>query len=432
MSAGTATRVIAAKIIDRVLYQGESLKSALAAELPAVADHRDRALIEAICFSAIRQHRRVEHALLQWMQKQLPRKDNPLRALLHVGFAQLTAMQLPAHAAVSATVDAVRVLGYPHQAKLVNALLRRAQREGLPELTMQQTWPGWFLKQIQADWPEHWQQILEQSMLPAPLWLRVNRQQVKRDALQSRWNTEGIESIADEHAEDALRLVHTQPITQLPGFNDGDASVQDLAAQRVVDLFSLHEGARVLDACAAPGGKSAHLLERYPHSDLTALDIDPTRVERIRQNLQRLQLQDQAKLLAADAADISQWWDGVPFDAVLLDAPCSATGIIRRQPDVLVHRRAADIGNLVELQQQLMDALWKTVVPGGVLVYTTCSILKAENSEQITAFLQRQSDAQAESLAEDIGHDVLVGRQNLPGEQQADGFFYARLRKQRT
>jgi 16S rRNA (cytosine967-C5)-methyltransferase len=373
--------------------------------------------------------------LKAWIPRPLGRRDDELRALLYVGFAQLDPLALPAHAAVASTVEAARSLGRAHQAGMVNALLRRAQRDGLPSGDPAAHWPQWLRKRLQQDWPQEHARILEASAQMPPLWLRVNRLQQSRDAYRQRLLEAGIASHVDDTAADALRLDASLAVAQLPGFAEGAVSVQDLSAQRVADALPLVPGARVLDACAAPGGKSAHLLERDPPLRLIALDVDASRLERVRSTFARVRFGAGARLLAADATRLESWWDGTPLDAVLIDAPCSATGIVRRQPDVLLHRRETDLAPLLATQARLLDALWTTLAPGGVLVYATCSVLKAENEQQVAAFLARTPDATADALDEGFGDHASpferggAGRQRLPGEQGGDGFYYARLRK---
>ncbi len=430
---GTASRLAAARVLDAVLHRGRSLKGEFGAELPQIADTRDRALVEAICFAALRNRARYASALTAWVPKPLGRGDEPLRALLYVGFAQLDALKLPAHAAVDATVEATRALGRVHQAGMVNALLRRAQREGFPPADPAQVWPEWLLAEIRRDWPEHADAILDASAAPAPLWLRVNRLNTTRDDYLLRLQAAGIAATVHDALPDALRIEASLAVIDLPGFEDGAASVQDGSAQAVADALAPPAapvaGRRVLDACVAPGGKAAHLLERDPSLRLLALDIDSRRLRRTADTLRRVGVDTAVELKAADAADPSAWWDGAPFDAALIDAPCSATGIVRRQPDILLHRRPGDIDALVLTQARLLDAVWTTLAPGGVLVYATCSILRRENADQIDAFLARTPDASAEPLVETFGHVAGAGRQRLPGEDGMDGFFYARLRK---
>jgi 16S rRNA (cytosine967-C5)-methyltransferase len=428
--SGVATRVAAARVLDAVLHRGRSLRTELAAALPEFADPRDRALVEAICFAALRQRARYDAALAAWMPKPPGRRDGALRALLHAGLAQLDALALPAHAAVGETVEAARALKRSHQAGLVNALLRRAAREGVPAADSAAAWPAWLLERLRRDWPQDVATILDASAQPGPLWLRVNRQRGTRAGCRARLQASGIDAHAPEVPADALRIDVPVPVSALPGFADGEVSVQDGSAQFVADALAPAPGARVLDACAAPGGKSAHLLERAPSLRLTALDVDPARLALVRSTFVRLDLGRDARLQAADAADLARWWDGAPFDAILLDAPCSATGIVRRQPDVLLHRREADLAALLATQARLLDALWSTLAPGGVLLYATCSILREENARQVEAFLARTPDARAEPLDARFGRADGPGRQRLTGEGGMDGFFYARLRRQ--
>jgi 16S rRNA (cytosine967-C5)-methyltransferase len=426
---GVQPRVVATKVLDAVLHHGRSLKAELAQALPSLPDPRDRALVEAICFAVLRQPARYESALSAWMSKPLGYRDGELKALLFAGLAQLDPLKLPAHAALASTVDAARAIGRTHQAALVNALLRRAQREGVPAGDAHAHWPKWLRERIAADWPQDEAAILDASVAEPPMWLRVNRRRATAAAYLQRLESAGLAAHVTDAVPDALRLDSPVAVAALPGFAEGDVSVQDASAQMVVDALSPVAGARVLDACVAPGGKAAHLLERDATLRLSAIDIDAHRLTRVQENLARLKLGGSVQLAAVDAAQTAAWWDGVPFDAVLLDAPCSATGIVRRQPDVLRHRRASDLDALTATQARLLDALWTTVAPGGVLLYATCSILKAENEAQVDAFLSRTPDAVAEPLDARFGREAGVGRQRLPGELGMDGFYYARLRK---
>lgn len=426
MSGGIATRVSAARVLDVVLHRGRSLKATLSAALPALADPRDRALVEAIVFAALRQRAGFDAALAQWLAKPLGQRDHELRALLHAGFAQLS-MGMPDHAVVAATVDAARALGRPHQAGLVNAVLRRAQREGLPPAAAEAAWPDWLAQQIRGDWPQQAAALFAASAEAAPMWLRVHARATTRDAYLERLREAGIDAASDADLADAIRLDVALPVHALPGFDEGVVSVQDGAAQHVADALWPSAKARVLDACAAPGGKAAHLAERDPSLRITALDVDPRRVRRMQDGFTRLKLAIDVR--TADALRSDTWWDGTPFDAILLDAPCSATGIVRRQPDVLLHRRETDIAALTATQSNLLDALWPLLASGGMLLYATCSVLRAENAAQVEAFLARMPDAALEPLDPRFGHDTGFGSQRLPGEGGMDGFFYARLRK---
>lgn len=425
-SSGVTTRVIAARTLDDVLHRGRSLKAALGQALPTLPDSRDRALVEAIVLTALRQRARFNRALDTWLSKPLGQRDGDLRALLLVGFAQLE-LGLPAHAALSETVEAARAIKRTHQAGMVNALLRRAQREGVPPASAKTAWPAWLAQQIERDWPQQAEAIFTASAQTPPMWLRVNPRWIQRSDYLALLHDAGIHAEADASLTDALHLPQALPTQQLPGFDAGLVSVQDAAAQAVADAFTLASGARILDACAAPGGKAAHLAERFPHAAITALDVDARRVRRMQDSFTRLRLEIDAR--CADATTPNAWWDGTPFDALLIDAPCSATGIVRRQPDVLLHRREDDITALTITQAQLLDTLWPLLAPGGTLVYATCSILHAENRAQIEAFLARTPEALLSPLDARFGHNTGFGHQRLPGEDGRDGFFYARLRK---
>ncbi|WP_374012494.1 16S rRNA (cytosine(967)-C(5))-methyltransferase RsmB [Pseudoxanthomonas koreensis] len=434
LAPGVQVRVDAAQVLDAVVHRGRSLKSELAPVLPRLPDPRDRALLEAIVFAALRGRYRYEPALRGWLQKPPGASDGPLLALLLAGSAQLDALRLPAHAALDATVEAARALGRPHQAGLVNALLRRAQRDGFPPTDPAGAWPQWLRSRVEAAWPAQAAAMFAASAQPAPMWLRVNRRRIARDAYRLMLDEAGVASAIDPRLDDALRLDTPVPVATLPGFDQGLVSVQDGSAQQAVDALGAEPGARVLDACAAPGGKAAHLLERDPALELLALELDPRRLPRIEETLRRCGLLEDAasgrvQVRAADATLPAQWWDGFSFDAVLLDAPCSATGVVRRQPDILLHRRPADIDALVQAQARLLDAVWPLLRPGGTLLYATCSILPCENADQVTAFLARAPGAIAEPLPDTFGHLAGPGRQRLAGEDGMDGFFYARVRK---
>ena len=427
MNTGVAARMAAVRILDAVVHRGRSLKAEFANALPALADPRDRAFAEAIVFAALRNRARYDAAIAAWMPRPPGRRDGEMRALLWAGFAQLDALGLPPHAAVDATVASTRELGRTHQAGLVNALLRRALREPLPQAEASAAWPEWLAMRIRNEWPRDAETIFAESAREAPLWLRVNHRRASRDDYLERLRDAGIAAVVDEMLPDAVKLETAGPVAELPDFDAGDASVQDGSAQAVADALAPPSNARVLDACAAPGGKAAHLAERDPTLRIVALDVDARRVRRMQETFARLGLDIETR--AADATDPESWRDGSAFDAILLDAPCSATGIVRRQPDVLLHRRESDLVALVALQSRLLDALWPALAPGGALLYATCSILPEENSRQVHDFLERRADAALEPLDARFGRDTGFGSQRLPGENGMDGFFCARLRK---
>ena len=429
---GAAVRAAAARTLDSVLHDGRSLKALLPEALAQFDDARDRALLEAICFHALRHRRRYEHALSTWIPRPLPQREHLLRALLLAGLAQLDALALPAHAAVSVTAEAARLLGRQTHVALVNALLRRATREEWPQNAdpaITHSYPDWIVVRLRRDWPHDWQAILAAGNVIAPAWLRVNTRMGSREAYAERLHAVDTVATLPIFPAQSLRLEQGIAAERLPGWNDGAVSVQDGAAQLAAEALAPLAGERVLDACAAPGGKSAHLLELAPGIALTALDNDAARLARVGDTLRRLHLDDAVALRCADAAEFDRWWDGVAFDAVLLDAPCSATGIIRRQPDIKWHRRESDLAALTTLQDRLLDALWRVLRPGGRLLYSTCSILAEENAQRIDAFLARTADAEVQPLDARYGRASGAGRQRLPGEDDMDGFFYALLRK---
>lgn len=431
-SSGAPIRALAARTLVAVLDQGRSLRPALAQRLPEVGDPRDRALLEALVFAVLRQRRRYEHVIASWLPRPLPSAQRDVRALLLVGLAQLDALRLPVHAALSATAEAARTLGQPKLVGLVNALLRRATREPWPESNdeaVRSSHPDWLVRTLRKDWPEHWQHILAANNQEAPQWLRVNRCRASREAAQARLAQTDVIVHAPEFPSMSLRLDQPLPPTSLPGWDEGWLSVHDGAAQLAVEALAPQPNERVLDACAAPGGKTAHLLEAAAGLQLSAIDMDAERLTRIQQTLDRLGHPQTITLIVGDASKPGQWWDKQQFDAILLDAPCSATGIIRRQPDIKWHRRATDMRALVKAQANLLNASWRLLRPGGRLLYATCSLLAAENREQIDAFLKRTGNAKALPLDARYGHESGAGRQRLPGEDGMDGFFYALLEK---
>ncbi len=432
MSApGAAARAEAARAMARIL-DGASLRAVLAA-LPDTLDGRDRALVEACTYAACRGVFRYQALLRLLLTKPLPRGERDVHALLLVGLAQLDALGLSPHAAVDACVGAARALGRVRHAGLVNAVLRRflrerdallAQIEGDEEARLGH--PRWLIDAVRAAWPDDADAVFAAAARQPPLWLRVNRRRIAPEAYVERLQATGLAVSRDPDLPCALRLDDAPPPSRLPGWAEGLCSVQDMAAQRCVAALDPRPGQRVLDACAAPGGKAAALLEAVDGLDLLALDADPARLARVGPALDRLGLA--ATLRCADAAEPASWWDGRRFDRILLDAPCSATGILRRQPDIRRHRRAADLAPLVALQARLLDALWPLLAPGGRLVYATCSILPDENARQIDAFLTRHRDARAVPLDPAVfGRPAGAGAQRLPGEGGGDGFFHAAL-----
>lgn len=423
------TRALAAQALADIALRGMSLREAMEQKAPKLRDPRDRALLMALLSDGARWWLRFDTALDRLLDKPLRHKEPEVHALLVLGLVQLEILQLQDYAAVAATVEATRALGRPRLAGLVNAILRRWQRERVELLaaldTRPQTryaLPPWLVKTITTDWPDQQEPVLADSNREPPLMLRANRRRITRDALIEQLRAAGYQADAHPWLADGIVLPHSSDVTRMPGFAEGWFAVQDGAAQVAADVADVRHGQRVLDACAAPGGKACHLLERAEIA-LTALDFDATRTTRIRQNLDRLGLQ--ADVRVGDAGDPSGWWDGKLFDRILIDAPCSATGVLRRRPDVRLHRRASDIEPLVAQQQRILAALWPLLAPGGRLVYITCSLLRAENEAVVDRFFTGRDDAKAIPLQLPAGQTATTGWQILPGDGDLDGMYYA-------
>lgn len=366
-------RAAAASALYQVVDLGHSLSNALPAAQQQIRP-RDHALLQEICYGVLRQLPRLESISQALMGKPLKGKQRVFHFLILVGLYQLSFMRIPAHAAVGETVEGAQDLKGPRLRGLINAVLRNYQRdqEGLDAQATSHDagrygHPGWLLKLLKESYPEQWQQIVEANNSKAPMWLRVNHQHHTRAEYQALLEQAGIVTTPHAQAEDALCLETPCDVHQLPGFAEGWVSVQDAAAQLALTYLAPQAGELILDCCAAPGGKTAHILERTPESQVVAIDCDETRLKRVRENLQRLELT--AQVICGDARYPQQWWQGEQFDRILLDAPCSATGVIRRHPDIKWLRRADDIAALAELQREILDAMWQQLKPGGSLVY---------------------------------------------------------------
>jgi len=426
-------RALAAQALAQVALRGVSLREAMERHAQRLPDSRDRALLMALVSDGARWWPRFDAALDRLLEQPLRKKAPVVHALLVLGLVQLEVLELADYAAVAATVEAVRALKRPQFTGLVNAVLRRWQRERATHLAAldaqpetRHAHPRWLAEAIARDWPAQAEAVLAADNREPPLMLRANRRHGTREALIERLRLDGQTAEPHSWLADAIVLPHSTDVTRLPGFDDGAFAVQDGAAQIAADLADLRGGLRVLDACAAPGGKACHLLERA-EIDLTALDSAPPRVDRIRQNLQRLRLD--ARLLTGDAGAPKAWWNRQPFDRILVDAPCSATGVLRRRPDVRLHRRASDIAALQAQQRRILAALWPLLAPGGRLLYITCSLLRAENEAIVGELLAAQPDAHAIAFELPVGRAAAVGWQILPGDGDLDGMYYAVLEK---
>lgn len=426
------TRALAAEVLSGVV-RGTSLREALAPAQAQLADARDRAFLTALASEGARWWLRFDAALDGLLQQPLRKREPALHALLVLGLVQIEILHVPAHAAVAATVEATRALGRGGFAKLANAVLRRWLREREarnPVLDAQpvthSAHPRWLIDALRRDWPAAADAILAANNVAPPPMLRINRRRAVRESVTAELAADGIGAQPHAWLADAAVLDAHADVAHRTGFAQGHYSVQDGAAQIAADLLDLRDGLRVLDACAAPGGKACHMLERAA-VDVLALERDPARATSIRANLARLGLV--ADVRVGDAGSTATWWDGTPFDRILLDAPCSATGVIRRHPDIKLHRRAADLALLAAGQQRLLEALWPALRPGGSLLYATCSLLRAENSDVVDAFIASHADARAHAIELPAGHAAGAGWQLLPGAGGLDGMFYALLHK---
>ncbi|WP_255992143.1 16S rRNA (cytosine(967)-C(5))-methyltransferase RsmB [Chitinolyticbacter albus] len=419
------TQKLASQALGQVLA-GRTLTDALAAIWQGQPDLRpqQRGAIQDLCYGSLRHLGLLEHVLGQLLRK--PLFEDELRMLLLVSLYQLHFTRAAPYSVVDHAVKVATHVGSGGGKGLVNAILRNFLRSkdtllGNANRTERGLWshPQWWINALRDAYPKRWQAILSASNLHPPLTLRVNRRRETVDNYLKRLAEAGI--AASPLGEAAINIHRPIGIDQLPGFLDGDVSVQDWGAQRAALLLDVKDGLRVLDACAAPGGKTGHILELADVA-LTAIDSDAKRLSRVHDNLKRLQLS--ATLVAGDASNPALWWDGTPFDRVLADVPCSATGVVRRNPDIKWLRRPEDFVGYSRQQAEMIDALWALVAPGGKLLYATCSIFPAENAEQATAFAARHADAQRLPLPGGLPDDG----QLLPTPEH-DGFFYALFEK---
>jgi 16S rRNA (cytosine967-C5)-methyltransferase len=435
---GDNARLAALDLLASVLDRGMNLAdaSSAAAVEAGPADPRDRAFSRHLAYGVLRWLTALEWLAGQLLQRPLKPRDRDVQRLILLGLFQLWHAETGAHAAVNETAECARLLGKAWAVGLVNAVLRRFQREQpawLERLTRQDArhaHPDWLLEALRRDWPDDWEAIVAADNRAAPLWLRLRGDRDPAAAC-ARLEQAGFATVAHPDVPGALQIRPAVAVESLPGFAEGLLSVQDPAAQLAAGLLDAAPGQRVLDACAAPGGKSAHLLEAVPGIRLTVVDKSEQRLELVRQNLDRLGLLGQPglRLRAADAARPEDWWDGEPYQRILLDAPCTATGVIRRHPEIKWLRTPGQVADAAALQAMLLQRLWPLLEPNGILLYATCSVLRDENDRQIERFTASQPDAQVSAIDATWGRAAAPGRQILPGERDMDGFYYARLRK---
>lgn len=429
MKKNTNLRSLAALAVEQVLEQGQSLSNVLPVMQQKVAD-KDRALLQELSFGVLRTLSQLDWLINKLMARPMTGKQRSVHYLIMVGLYQLLHTRIPPHAALAETVEGAVAIKRPQLKGLINGVLRQFQRSQdslLEEFATTENrflHPAWLVKRIKKAYPQQWQSVLEANNQRPPMWLRVNRNHHTRDEWLALLDQAGMKGFTHEAYPDAVRLETPAPVFALPGFEEGWVTVQDASAQGCMNYLTPKNGEAVLDLCAAPGGKTTHILEVAPEANLLAVDVDEQRLSRVYDNLKRLGMKAEVK--QGDGRYPSQWCGEQQFDRILLDAPCSATGVIRRHPDIKWLRRDRDIAELAQLQAEILDATWAHLKPGGTLVYATCSILPEENCEQIAAFLKRTPDA----ALRETGNAEKPGVQNLPAAEDGDGFFYAKLIKQ--
>lgn len=422
-------RSLAAQAIELVIEKGQSLSNVLPSMQQGLAD-KDKALLQELCFGVLRTLSQLEWFIGKLMSRPMTGKQRTVHYLIMVGIYQLLYTRIPPHAALAETVEGAVKIKRPQLKGLINGVLREFQRQQpvlLAEVCHQKEnylHSDWLLKRLRDAWPQQWESIVNANNQRPPMWLRVNRLHHSRDEWLSLLEEKGLTGFTHPEYPDAVRLEKPCAVHLLPGFDCGWVSVQDASAQGCIPLLSPQNSDTLLDLCAAPGGKTTHILEAAPEAQLLAVDVDQARLEHVNENLKRLGMQ--ATVKQGDGREPQRWCGNQQFDRILLDAPCSATGVIRRHPDIKWLRRESDIDELVRLQAAILAAIWPHLKSGGTLLYATCSILPEENSQQILHFLSQNSDAR---LVE-TGTSEQPGRQVLPAEMEGDGFFYAKMIKQ--
>ena len=428
----SSARDVAHALLTGVLRDGRSLGASARGRFDARLDPRERAFAQELVFGTLRHLPRLE----AWLAHVAPRppEDAAIRALALLGLYQLAFTRVPSHAAVDTSVELARSIGKSWAAGFVNAVLRRfaAERDAIEHMELaapaRLSHPAWLLAEFEHAWPDAWESIARANLERPPMTLRVGTGRTSRRDYIDALSSQGIAARATRHSAQGVILEVPCPVERLPGFGGGLVSVQDEAAQLAATLLDAPRDGRVLDACAAPGGKTGHLLELGAGGvEVVALDNDPRRIGDLRETLARLGLAAHVEL--GDAGNPHAWWDGHPFDRILLDAPCSGTGVIRRRPDIKILRRPGDIDAMVERQGAMLRALWPLLARGGRLLYATCSVLSRENERVVESFLANRTDAATVRIDAAWGRPTGPGRQILPGDDAMDGFFYAALAK---
>ncbi len=439
--SGSSTRAAAAKIIAQILNNHGSLSTLFGSDEMQGLSAVDKAFTKELCFGVMRHFYQLENIAGQLLKKPLRNKDYDILALLLIGCYQILQMRTADHAAVSETVEATKILKKKWATGVINGSLRNLLRNTSKMVSKannsaesRYNFPQWLIESLQKSWPQEWDKIIEASNQRAPMVLRINQRHTSIDEYCKLLADTDIGFDKHPAAKDGLILTKAVPVVSLPGFEDGLVSVQDGAAQLAADIADLKPSIRILDCCAAPGGKTCHILEKED-VELVAIELEPNRADMIEDNLERLGLG--AQVITCDATATEEWWDGEKFDRILLDTPCSGTGVIRRHPDIKVLRTPKEVEQLQQQQLKLLDSMWELLADGGILIYATCSVLPQENSMLIKQWLQNRNDAQHIPIDVDWGIPQEYGRQILPGDSAGideiqngmDGFFYAKLCK---
>ncbi len=435
--AVTAARWQAYRWLKGVVIEGRSINELLASTSQPLEDPQQTAFAKQLLFGSVRQFHQIKAILDQLLSKAFKQKDQDLLLILVQGVYQLGFMSTADHAALSQSVELARKIKKNWACGLINGVLRQYLRQKneieaqLAEVnTYRYSHPNWIINQIQSDWPQQADQILTANNQQGPMFLRVNSLQISRDDYQKLLKEAAMASEPHPIAKDALRLEKACDVGQLPGFDQGLVTLQDAAPQLVVELMDLKPRLKVLDGCAAPGGKTTHILQRAKEVKLQSVEISNRRLEKIRQTLERMAMS--CELIGADLLDLDSWWDGEPFDRILLDVPCTASGVIRRNPDIKIHRTKMDLKKTVTLQQSILKTTWQLLKPGGILVYATCSLFKQENQDQMAQFLQQEAAEEVylpAEIATKMPSHSQIGYQILPGDLEMDGFYLCGLKK---
>ena len=435
---GVIVRVQSSLVLNQVIHGKHSLDRAIEQAHKDIDDN-EKPLLTNICYGTLRFYWELKAKIDQLLSQPLKKKDKIIENLLQSAIFQIDKTRIPDHAVVSQTVEASRKLNKGHFSSLINGILRtylRSDRD-IEKITEEIIFnhPNWMIEKIKQDWPLNWEQILKKNNDRAPMWLRVNQKKIETKKYLKQFLTDESKIEADNMQLNDYAICLKTPISvkYLPGFEEGYVSIQDGAAQLAVDVLLENKSGRILDACAAPGGKTAQLIENIDStSTVTAIEMDSERAELINENL--LRLGHSTEVIVDDASDIESWWDSIFFDLILLDAPCSSSGVIRRHPDIKHLRRKDDIYTFQKKQLKIISAIWKILAPKGRLLYVTCSIFKEENDEVMNQFLEKHDNVALQDLL--LNNNILekmiktrYGYQLFPGTINTDGFYFSCLKK---